>query len=143
MRRIQSILAVGAAAAAAILVAAGPAGAESSNPPPPATATRNCLTCPPDLIASVARYYEDGFPYWKVEVTNLGGQSSPSSTASVTYRTGLNINTASVTVPTLGGFQTRVVYVISALTNFVLSACADSLGDVAESNETNNCASPA
>jgi hypothetical protein len=99
------------------------------------------VVCPPDIVASTSRRYEPtGVSYWQVEITNIGGQTSQSSTAAVRFWPPgtLQAHDTSVPVGPLAAGQTRVVFrVLFAV--WSPQACADSAGQIPERDEGNNC----
>jgi hypothetical protein len=141
MSRPLSVLVATVVVAAALLAAATPARADYTLYPslPPIPGELVCLTCAPDLITSVELRYSWGIPYRVVSIKNVGGPAANSSTASVTWGNNLPPFVTSVSVPPLAAGETRVVYRVLAAV-LIWGACADTLGDVSESSETNNCA---
>lgn len=142
MRRVLSALVASAALAAAVLGSTSSARAETIEPLPlpPIAGQVGCIVCPPDYVTSVETAPSPLGPTWVVKITNRGGPASQASTASVTYRVGASYwtTTASVSVPPLAAGQTRSVFARLSVIYRLADACADTLDDVPERDETNN-----
>ena len=139
MSRVLSVL----TAALALLAVAPVAAAQTIDPPPlPGGGQLVCVWCPADLVASTSRQYEPftGIPYWQVEITNIGGQAAPPSTASVHFWPSGTLQAYDTTVPvgSLASGQTRVVFRVHFAVRSP-EACADSAMSIPERNEANNC----